>query len=158
MVVCLAGAAIVLVSSLVFLPAAELLPAQVNPEKRESGESCVRIPALMNQYASFGLQMLQMLPTPKATVDQAVVKKEWKEKLVAVNGEKYGADVAKNIEQDLGGEQNLNTILDLMHVDKNFVYNAYALFLGIALLAGALAIQAMGRWGAEEKTILPVKK
>lgn len=157
--ICLLAAVGVLVASLVFLPAAELLPAQVFPEKRGSGESCVRIPELMNQYAGFGVQMLGMLPGPKPAADaqNADVMKDWKAKIVETNGDKYGDQVAKDIQQNLG-EQNLKTVLDLLQVDKNYVYNAYALFLGLALFLGAVAIQAMGRWGAEEKTILPVKK
>jgi uncharacterized membrane protein YjjP (DUF1212 family) len=64
----------------------------------------------------------------------------------------------KNIEQNLGGTENLKTVLEQMQEDKNFVYNAYALFMGIALFCGAVAILVMGKAGAELKTILPAKK
>lgn len=162
MLICGAAALATFAVSIVFLPAAELIPAQVFPEKRVSGESCVRIPELMQQYAGFGVQILQMLPAPVAQEGAEAAKvdpmKAWQEKLIADNGEKYGQDLQKNIEQTLGGDQNLKTVLNLLSVDKNFVYNAYALFLGLALFVAAIAIQAMGRWGAEEKTILPAKK
>jgi hypothetical protein len=39
-----------------------------------------------------------------------------------------------------------------------FSYYAYSLFLALALIAAALAINAIGREEAEEKTVLPVKK
>ena len=158
--ICAAAALATLVVSLTFLPAAELLPAQVFPEKRESGESCVRIPEVMNQYGSLGLQVMQVVPHPKAEDANQVsaVVKDWKAKLIEVNGEKYGNELATNIQAAMGGEENLKKVLEMLHVEKNYVYNAYALFLGLALFAGAVAIQAMGRWGSEEKTILPVKK
>lgn len=157
MLICAVAALGTLFVSIVFMPAAELLPAQVNPEKRGSGESCVRIPELMTQYAGVGIQMLQSLPAPKGEVPSDLLK-SWQDELIKTNGEKYGKELAGNIQQSLGGEENLKTVLGLMHVDKNFVYNAYALFLGLALFAAAVAIQAMGRWGAEEKTIIPAKK
>lgn len=40
----------------------------------------------------------------------------------------------------------------------NFPYYAYAVFLGLAMTAAAIAIQFVGREESEEKTILPVKK
>ncbi len=155
---CIIGAAATVIVSLVFMPAAELLPAQVYPEKRESGESCIRLPELMNTYGSLGLKMLEMIPTPKPESQTPQLVKDWNAQLISVHGEKYGNELATQIQQSLGGEQNLRTILTILHVDKNFVYDAYALFLGLALFGGAIAIQAMGRWGAEEKTILPAKK
>ena len=42
--------------------------------------------------------------------------------------------------------------------DKNFQYYIYALFLGLALTAAAVAINVVGREDAEEKTVLPLKK
>lgn len=163
--ICGLAALATFVISVVFIPAAELLPAQVYPEKRESGESCVRIPEIMNQYGAFGLTLLDIAKSIKQPISpkekeesKADVVQLWQDELVKINGEKYGKDLAAKIPQSLGGEQNLKVLLELMHLDKNYVYNAYALFLGLALFAGAVAIQAMGRWGAEEKTILPAKK
>ena len=43
-------------------------------------------------------------------------------------------------------------------VANNFGDYAYALFLFVALIAGAVAIVLIGREDAEEKTVLPVKK
>lgn len=168
LIVCAVFALAVLFVSLVFMPAAELLPAVVFPAQRTSGESFVPdLPGakdLLAKYADTGVHILSMLPKPKvqgqlqAAADKEDVVKAWKEKLDTDNGPKYSEERQKNIEQMVGGEQNLKTVLELLHVDKNYLYNAYALFLGLALFAGAVAIQAMGRWGAEEKTILPVKK
>ncbi|MBX9686012.1 MAG: hypothetical protein K2X27_04870 [Candidatus Obscuribacterales bacterium] len=159
-VICLAAAAATLGCAALFMPAAELLPAQVNPEARVSGESCVRIPELMKQYGSIGVSMLDMLPKQPQSEEQAGADalKNWEAELLKKNGEVYGKELRASIESSLGGEENLKKVVGLMNVDKNYVYNAYALFLGLALLAGALGIQAMGRWGAEEKTILPAKK
>lgn len=154
--------------SIVFLPAAELLPAQVNPAPRTSGESFVStLPGaadVMKSYANTGVEILKMLPRPgekeaeQKPASNADPVAEWQTKLHDTFGPKYAPVLSKNIEESLGGDQNLKTVLGQMQSDKNFVYNAYALFMGLALLLGAIAIQAMGRWGAEEKTILPAKK
>ncbi len=164
MIVCLVAAGATFLLAIVFMPALELLPAQVFPEKRESGESCVPgfpgATPLLHEYGKIGLQIVQQMPPAAVPMDEAAkaeAKKAWEEKLVTTNGDKYAPIVKKNIEEQLG-EQNLQSLLDLLHVDKNYVYNAYGLFLGLSLLCGAIAIQAMGRWGAEEKTIIPVKK
>ena len=172
--ICLAAVIFTLLSGLVFLPAAELLPAQVFPAKRNSGESLVQsLPgasAAMNFYAGAGVQILKLLrklpasrsarqpgnETP-ATSSGSVVS-DWQSQLVLDNGKKYGTSLAGSIAARLGGDDNLKAVLYLLHLDGNFVYNAYALFLALALFATSVAIQAMGRWGAEEKTILPVKK
>lgn len=45
-----------------------------------------------------------------------------------------------------------------LHDDPNFQYYVYALFLGLAMTAAAVAINVVGREEAEEKTILPSKK
>lgn len=161
---CVAAAVVTFFVSVLFLPAAELIPAQVYPEKRTSGESFVPfLPGaddLMRKYANGGVEMLKSLPTPPIPdeLKQKDLVKEWETQLIADHGEKYGKELRTNIEAALGGPDNLKKVLELMNTDKNFVYNAYALFLGFALLAGAVAIQFMGRWGAEEKTILPAKK
>jgi hypothetical protein len=42
--------------------------------------------------------------------------------------------------------------------DANFQYYIYALFLGLAMTAAAIAINVIGREDAEEKTVLPLKK
>lgn len=169
--ICLAAAILTVVVSLICLPAAELLPAQVFPAKRDSGESLVQtLPGAhhaMKFYGEIGVQIMKMLPLPQpAADDKKPVMQDWQTKLMTDNGEKYGTELKGNIASKLGGDENLKTVLELLPVNKNvplgyeatFVYNAYALFLGLALFAGAVAIQAMGRWGAEEKTILPVKK
>ncbi|HEY9790310.1 MAG TPA: hypothetical protein V6D22_07925 [Candidatus Obscuribacterales bacterium] len=37
-------------------------------------------------------------------------------------------------------------------------YVAYAIFLSLAMIFAAIAINAVGRWDSEEKTIIPAKK
>ena len=169
--ICLAAAGLTVLVSLICLPAAELLPAQVEPGKRDSGESLVRsLPGAheaMKFYGNIGLQLMHALPQPQAQPnkgdaadagDSPDVMTTWSKQLVAVNGEVYGQDLKTKIADNLGGQDQVKSVLELLKVDKNFIYNSYALFLAIALFAGAVAIQAMGRWGAEEKTILPAKK
>lgn len=172
LVICAAAALAALFFSVVFLPAAELLPAQVNPAKRGSGESFVStLPGaaeLMKNYANTGVEILKMLPRPaekeaaeeggKAAAANQDPLTAWQKNLQEAHGDKYAQVLSKNIEDNVGGNENLKTVLEQMQTDKNFVYNAYALFMGLALLCAAIAIQAMGRWGAELKTILPAKK
>jgi hypothetical protein len=42
--------------------------------------------------------------------------------------------------------------------DKNLGDYAYSLVIGLAMIAAAIGIAAVGREEAEEKTVLPVKK
>ena len=164
--VCLAIGVIGVLAMTVFMPAAELIPAQVYPAKRESGESPVRLPELMAGFGGLGLQMLDALPKPQVVKNDATPAAEgnvdpvakWEAQIIKDNGEVYGKQVIADVEKNLGGRDNVKKVIDLLHVDKNFVYSCYSLFLGLALFAGAVAIQAIGRYGAEEKTILPVKK
>lgn len=149
----------------VFMPAAELVPAQVNPAPRESGESPVRIPAAMDGFAKLGLQMIDLLPKPGVEENAATAGKSsedivaaWEANIIKENGEVYGKQVIQETESRLGSRDNVKKIIELMHADKNYFYTAYSLFLGLALFAGAVAIQAIGRYGAEEKTIIPAKK
>jgi len=58
------------------------------------------------------------------------------------------SDVRKMVEQKLPGAKDQQT----------FNYYVYSLFLGLALIAAAFAINAIGREDTEEKTVLPVKK
>lgn len=159
---CLAIGVIGVLVMTIFMPAAELLPAQVYPAKRESGESPVRIPAAMEGFGKLGIQILDALPKP-ATITDANTKPEdvvsiWEANIIKDHGEAYGKKLISDIETGLGGRDNVKKIIEILHVDKNFVYSAYSLFLGLSLFAGAIAIQAVGRYGAEEKTVLPIKK
>lgn len=165
--ICVVAALATLFISVVFLPAAELLPAQVNPAKRSSGESFVStLPGaadIMKNYASTGVDILKMLPRPGQNEEaskQAAANPlpDWQKNLTETHGVKYGPVLEKSIEANVGGNENLKTVLEQMQADKNFVYSAYALFMGIALFCGAVAILAMGQAGAELKTILPSKK
>lgn len=166
LLICLLSVAIAVAATIIFMPAAELLPAQVFPDKRNSGESVVQTmpgaKSLMGFYARTGVQLLQIfgkLPrTQTVPADSHGVISQWQEKLSADHGSKYGGELETGIVRTLGGEENLAAVLSLLNSDANFIYNAYALFLALALFATAVAVQSMGRWAAEEKTILPVKK
>lgn len=149
----------------IFMPAAELVPAQVNPAPRESGESPVRIPAAMEGFAKLGLQMIELLPKPGVEENTATANKSsedivssWEANIIKENGDAYGKQVIQETEARLGNRENVKKVIELMHADKNYFYTAYSLFLGLAMFAGAVAIQAIGRYGAEEKTIIPAKK
>ncbi|MBY0360103.1 MAG: hypothetical protein K2W82_19025 [Candidatus Obscuribacterales bacterium] len=154
-----------------FMPVAELIPAQVMPAPRTSGESPVRSEIAMSELAKVGLQMLQMLPRQEeatgekefaseaaAPLDKKAIVDQWEAKIIKENGKDYGQQLINSIEQSLGGRDNVEYVVQLVQTNKNFVYYAYALFLGLAMFAAALAIQAIGRYDAEEKTVLPVKK
>lgn len=148
----------------VMMPAAELVPAQVDPAVRESGESPVRLPEAMAGFAKLGMQIIDSLPKPGIDSDDAAAKssadvvKDWEDKIIKSNGEVYGKTVVQDIENRLGGRENVQKVVTLVKQDRNFFYGAYSLFLGLALFAGAVAIQAIGRHAAEEKTIVPLKK
>lgn len=149
----------------VFMPAAELVPAQINPAPRESGESPVRIPAAMDGFAKLGLQMIDLLPKPGVEENASTAGKssetivaDWEARIIKENGDVYGKQVIQETENRLGGRENVKKVIELMHADRNYFYTAYSLFLGLAMFFGAVAIQAIGRYGAEEKTILPAKK
>jgi len=53
---------------------------------------------------------------------------------------------------------SLTEYLKTQGAQKNFGDYAYALFMGMAMVASAIAIVIVGREDAEEKTIIPVKK
>lgn len=156
--ICAGAGVIVLVLSFLVIPAAELLPAHVYPEQRGSGESCVRSKEVMSHYGNIGMQVLSMLKLPEVE-SKGDLMGDWKKKLQETHGEKHAKTVSEEVSSALG-QANVETLVKLMSTDKsrNFVYNAYALFLGLALFAGSVAIMVIGRWGAEEKTILPAKK
>lgn len=161
----LAAGVIGVFATTIFMPAAELVPAQVYPAPRESGESPVRVPAAMDGFAKLGLQIVDLLPKPGVEESAATAGKSsedivaaWEKQILAENGDVYGKQVIQESESRLGGRENVKKVIEIMHADKNYFYTAYSLFLGLAMFAGAVAIQAIGRYGAEEKTILPAKK
>ncbi len=161
----LAAGVIGVLATTIFMPAAELVPAQVYPAVRESGESPVRVPAAMDGFAKLGLQMIDLLPKPGVEENAVTAGKSsedivaaWEASILKDNGEAYGKQVIQESESRLGGRENVKKVIELLHADKNYFYTAYSLFLGLALFAGAVAIQAIGRYGAEEKTIIPAKK
>jgi hypothetical protein len=56
------------------------------------------------------------------------------------------------------GGDSLTDFLKTQGAQKNFGDYAYVLFMGLAMVASAIAIVIIGREDAEEKTVLPVKK
>lgn len=71
----------------------------------------------------------------------------------------YGQDAAQQALAAL--EPARQAVADLarhLQDDPNFQYYIYALFLGLAMTAAAVAINLVGREEAEEKTVLPLKK
>lgn len=155
-----------------FMPVTELIPAQVLPEPRGSGESPVRSQPLMNELAKAGFQLVMMLPQQEMANDDAkefakeaaskqdktALLAEWEAKIIKENGKDYGQEIINNLEQTLGGRDKVADIVHLVQTNKNYCYYAYALFLGLAMFAASIAIQAVGRYDSEEKTIVPVKK
>lgn len=113
MVLVAAFALLTLVSTL-FMPGAELLPAQVNPSPPQHGE----------------------LPRPTAIMD-------------------IFYDIG-DAALKLTGHQG--SIKDVITNNPNTPFYVYSVFLGIALVSSAIAINAIGRFDSEEKTVLPVKK
>lgn len=154
-----------------FMPVSELIPAQVMPAPRGSGESPVRSSEAMNEFAKIGLQLMMTLPRQEEASDSKILaseaahpldKKEviakWEAKIIKENGKDYGSQIISNLEQVFGGRDNVEYVVHLVQTDKNFCYYTYALFLGLSMFAASIAIQAIGRYDSEEKTILPVKK
>lgn len=168
--------------SLLFQPATELLQAQVEPAKRISGESPVRIPDVMKVYADLGYKAVSGLeklrkpvslsqeeasnPNPPPTVVPKDYN-EWQKSLM----EHLGDQKAKTSQQkDLAGteyvnslkgavgDQDFQNLVTFYLADPNYCYYAYALFLGIAMFFSSIAILAIGKYEAEEITVIPVKK
>lgn len=179
MAICAAGTALV---SLLFQPATELIQAQVQPAARTSGESPVRLPEVMQGYAKLGIAAVSALesirkPIPLAQEESGnpnpppvVMPKdyaEWQKEVVTQLGDKQakdpehqkkaGDDYVKGMTSAVG-DQDFQKLVSLYLTDPNYCYYAYALFLGIAMFLGSIAILAIGRYEAEEVTVIPVKK
>lgn len=165
----LAAGTVVTLAATAFMAAAELIPAQVFPAPRESGESPVRVPDLMMAAAGGGVFIIDTLtglraPSPQGETgnpnpDQldhpesyADWQKEVKEKI------QPRKDYWSELQTAVGGQENLEKMVKLILTDRNYPYYAYGLFLGLAMFFSALAIQAVGRHDAEEITVLPAKK
>lgn len=179
-----AGAAFIV--SVALMPAAELVQAQVQPARRISGESPVRLlpgaEDLMKVYADIASKAVTGLaslraplnareegkgnPNPPAVVlpdnfaqwETHVAEtlkddfaKEPAKQLLA--GQEYVAEMKKSV-----GDSELQNLVDLYLKDPNYPYYAYGLFLGLAMFFASIAILAIGRYEAEEITVLPVKK
>lgn len=115
----------------IFMPAAELMTAQINPAPRENGESPLRSEEIMKVFGELANNGIKMLGFPTDA--------------------DYKSSIESRLSNPAGdGEATVQ--------GANFPYYVYSVFLGLAMLAGAIAIQAVGREDSEEKTILPIKK
>lgn len=179
-----AGATFVV--SVALMPAAELVQAQVQPARRMSGESPVRLlpgaQDLMKTYAGIASKVVTGVASLRAPVDAkaegsgnpnppAIVLpdnfNQWEthvaetlkdkdakdpaQQLLA--GKEYVAEMKKSV-----GDSELQKLVDLYLKDPNYPFYAYGLFLGLAMFFASVAILAIGRYEAEEITVLPVKK
>lgn len=175
-----AGAAFLV--SVALMPAAELVQAQVQPARRMSGESPVRIFDVMKVYADVAAKSVTALASlrpPVVAKDEqkgnpnppAVVLPEnfqqWESHVVETLKDKDTKDVAKQTVQGQEyvsemkksvGDNELQKLVDLYLKDPNYPYYAYGLFLGLAMFFASIAILAIGRYEAEEVTVIPVKK
>lgn len=113
------------VSAVFFMPAAELLPAQVEAGSIAPGLSPVRSEGLMNFFKDIGTGLSK---TFYGTED--------------LKG--YAEGDPRGIGNKAPGELR--------------AYAMWAVFLSLAMLFAAIALNAVGRYESEEKTILPVKK
>lgn len=117
-------AALAVIVALVFLPAAELIPAQVEPGSIEPGLSPVRSVGVMDFYKGVGQQMSQWF------------------------------EGSENLKPYVEGNPKSTT----QAPGELKVYSMWAVFISIAMVLAALAYSVIGRFEAEEKTVLPVKK
>ena len=135
-IIVLVFAALSLLCGVVFMPVAELLPATVNTGSWLPGLSPVRSYDAMQAVRSIGNSITPMI-FPKV-IDEA-----------GGNPQHAQADNVQRVvehpmQDDIPGEVRS--------------YVAYAIFLSLAMIFAAIAINAVGRWDSEEKTIIPIKK
>jgi hypothetical protein len=125
-----------LVCGVVFMPVSELLPATVTSGSWMPGLSPVRSYDAMQAVRGIGNSITGAL-FPEA-IQQAAQNPQHMQ----------SDDVQKALEHPmqsgLSGEVR--------------AYVAYALFLSLAMIFAAIAINAVGRWDSEEKTIIPLGK
>jgi hypothetical protein len=123
------GFALCLICSVILMPAAELLPAQVNSPTATApitpGLSPVRSEPVMDAFKGVA-QGLSEVFFGKSNLEQIT-----SEPLPGGTGTTPGDTRA---------------------------YMLYAIGFGAAMIAAAIAINAVGRYDSEEKTIIPVKK
>ncbi len=167
--------------SLLLQPATELVQAQIQPARRMSGESPVRVFDLMKVYADLGVKTLTALesvrkPVPIKQEDATdpnpppvVLPKDydgWQKEVVTSLGDKRaktpeqqqlaGKEYVSEMQKAVG-DQDFKKLVDLYLADPNYCYYAYALVLGIAMFLSSVAILAIGKYEAEEITVIPVK-
>ncbi len=117
-------AGLALMIALIGLPAAELLPAQVDPGPIAAGLSPVRSVAGMDVFKEIGQNLTEVFYNTK----DLKIYVEGSPKLIG----------------SAPGEVK--------------AYTMWAVFLSLAMLCAAIALNAVGRYDSEEKTVLPVKK
>ncbi len=117
-------AGLALLIALIGLPAAELLPAQVDPGPIAAGLSPVRSVHAMDMFEDVGKKLTEIFYN---TSDLKI----------------YVEGSPKSVGEAPG---------------ENKAYTMWAVFLSLAMLCAAIALNAVGRYDSEEKTVLPVKK
>lgn len=130
-------AAATFICGAVLMPVAELMPATITSGSWAPGLSPVRSYDAMQQVRDLANQVATML-FPKALEQADKNPKDAKADAV----QKVIADV--ELHDSIPGEVRS--------------YIAYAVFMSLALIFAAVALNAVGRWDSEEKTIIPVKK
>ena len=117
-----AFAGLAFIVTILLIPAAELMPAQVHEGAWGPGLSPFRSVAVMNAYKS----------------------------------------VAESITAGFFPQKDLKQVVDEPQKNGNpgtvRSYEVYAVFLALAMVFAAIAINAVGRTEAEEKLVLPLKK
>ena len=117
-----AFAGLAFLTTILLIPAAELMPAQVHEGAWMPGLSPFRSVVVMDAYKK----------------------------------------VAEGISDTFFKTPDLKKVVDSSQADGNpgtvRSYEVYSVFLALAMVFAAIAINAVGRTEAEEKTILPLKK
>ena len=129
-------AALSLLCGVVFMPVSELLPATVNSGSWLPGLSPVRSYDAMQAVRDVGNSVTSML-FPKVIEEAGANPKH-------AQADNVQRVMEHPMETGIPGEVRS--------------YVAYAVFLSLAMIFAAVAINAVGREDSEEKTIIPIKK
>jgi hypothetical protein len=130
-------AGLALICGVVLMPASELMPATIQSGSWMPGLSPVRSYDGMQAVRSLGNKIADTL-FPHAV------------QAAGANPQGANADAVQKVIADTKFNQNMPGEL------RSYV--AYAVFLSLAMIFAAIAINAVGRWDSEEKTIIPLKK
>jgi hypothetical protein len=130
-------AALALLCGAVLMPVSELMPATVQSGSWMPGLSPVRSYDAMQEVRKVGNAISGLVFSHAITQADA-------------NPKSAGADAVQKVIVDTPFNHNMPGEIR--------AYVAYAVFLSLAMIFAAIAINAVGRWDSEEKTIIPLKK